>query len=388
MQVYIKGAYHSPFGKLSGETLQSLYEKAIVETVKAANIDPAKIDAIFLGNYSGGGFNNQEHLAPYAANVMEELRFKPMFRLENACASGSAAVHQGISGILSGEYKNVLVIGVEKMLELTTPEISRVLAMATLYPKEGANGVDAPCMFATLAKGYASKFGRDEEFMRTYFQKIAAKSYGNAVHNPVAQFKKGLTEADLAALPEEKNPIIHAPLRLHDCSLISDGCAGLVLSAEKSGVKLSGWGAAMDYLDIIDSKKTTYQLDGAQHAVKKALLRAGVTIEDIGVAEVHDCFTITELMCYSALGLCEAGEEHRLLDEGVVYPEGDCVVNPSGGLKAKGHPIGATGVAMHALIYQQLIGEALGVQVETDRGITLNIGGSGGSNIVSILERA
>jgi len=203
--------------------------------------------------------------------------------------------------------------------------------------------------------------------------------------------RKARTAEDILNLPEEKNPMIAYPLRLHDCSLISDGAAGVVISSSpgaKGAVKIAGYFDASDYLDIVDGHRPNYFLEGAAVAVNKALQMAGLTIDQVRVAEVHDCFTITELLIYSALGLAKPGREFEALESRQVYIDGSCTINPSGGLKAKGHPVGATGVSMHALIYKQLMQEAIGLQVaNAECGLTLNIGGSGASNMVSVMTR-
>jgi len=389
-QVYVRGSYHSQFGKLINDTIYSLYEKAIVGVLEDANMEAANIDAVFIGNYSGGGFNKQEHIGPYGVNVHSELRHKPFYRLEAACASGTAALHAAMMALQSGKFKTVAVIGLEKMTHLSNPEVASVLALAGYWPDEGANGFNAPCMFASYANGYMQKYGYSSDQLRNWLTEIASKNYNNAVSNPVAQMRKPRSKQEILDLPDEKNPIIQAPLRLHDCSLISDGSAGIILSTiapTVNKVAITGYSSATDYLDIVNNKRSLSFLEGANIAVANALKEANLSIEDVQLAEVHDCFTITELLIYSAIGLAKPGEEWKLLEDGRVFPGGQCVVNASGGLKAKGHPIGATGVSMHVQVYKQLIGLPLGLKVNNaENGLVLNIGGSGASNMASVMS--
>lgn len=388
--VNITGAYHSGFGRLANETLYSLYEKAAKGAIKDAGLAPQAIDGVFVGNFSGGTLNNQENIAPYGVNVIADLRFKPHYRTETACTSGSSAVQMAAMAIMSGQMDRALVVGIEKMTDVSTADVTKTLALATYWPEEGDKGVNAPCMFADLAKGWMGKYKYSEAQLRKWLAQISAKAYNNGSHNPLAQIQKPRSAEDILTLPDEKNPIIHAPLRLHDCSLISDGAAAIIL--ERGDLKANGAVAlrsfynASDYLDCFGKHKSDHYLEGAAFAIKKVLQDANLNITDIDLAEVHDCFTITELLIYSALGLAAPGKEFEAIPD--VMAGGRLPINLSGGLKAKGHPIGATGVAMHAHIYKQLMGEAWGLQQKNAAmGITVNIGGAGTSNCVSILER-
>ncbi|WKV13204.1 beta-ketoacyl synthase N-terminal-like domain-containing protein [Marivirga harenae] len=390
--VNITGAYHSSFGKLEGETLYSLYEKAAKGAIKDAQIETKAIDGVFVGNYSGGAFNQQENIASYGVNVLPALRHKPMYRTETACSSGSSAIHMGIMAIKSGMMKRVLVVGIEKMTDLDMSGVTKALSLATFWPDEGSQSVTAPCMFADLAKGWMKKYNYSEEKLRPWLAQISAKAYSNGAENPLAQLQKPKSADDILALPDEKNPIINAPLRLHDCSLVSDGASALVLEeasvSKGKGLAIKSFYSASDYLDSFGKHKSDHFLEGASFAVKKALKDANFSIEDIDIAEVHDCFTITELLLYSAMGIAPAGREFEAIESGKVFPDGDLPVNLSGGLKAKGHPIGATGVSMHAYLYKQLVQEAWGHQAKNAQtALVVNIGGSGTSNAVSVLGR-
>jgi acetyl-CoA C-acetyltransferase len=392
MRINIAGAYHSPFGKLENETLYSLYEKAARGVLADAQLEAKDIDAVFVGNYSGGGFNNQENIASYGVNILPDLRFKPLFRVETACASGSSAIHMATMSILSGMMKRVMVVGLEKMTDVSNRKASEVLSYATYWPEEGERNVTAPCMFSQLARGWMKKCNYSEEQLRDWLAAISAKAYQNAAVNPLAQIRKARTKEDILNLPTEKNPVIDSPLCLHDCSLISDGSAAIILESEemstgKDNISIEGFYNAGDYLDLFGKNKADHFLEGAGFAVRKALEQAGMSISDIQMAEVHDCFTITELLMYSAIGLTAPGKEFQALENGSVMAGGECIINSSGGLKAKGHPIGATGVAMHAHIYKQLTGDPYGLNIaNAEAGMVVNIGGSGTSNAVTILK--
>jgi len=388
--VHIIGAYNTKFGNLEEQTIYSLYEEAAKGAIKDAGIEIDEIDAVFVGNYSGGSFNNQEHIAPYGVNIFPELRHKPMYRTENACASGTSAIHLGEMAIKSGKAKKVLVVGVEKMNSLDTKNTALALAKASYWEKEGANNYTFPGLFAEFGKGWMEHYGYSEEELKEYLAEISSKAYNFGAQNPLAHLQKPRSKEDILNILDEKNPMIAYPLRLHDCSLISDGAAAVVLSVDKTNdsVEIVATSSVSDYLNIVDSDRDNYFLDGAAEATKQAFDQADMTIDDIQLAEVHDCFTITELLIYSAIGLTEKGKEFEALKNKDVYLDGRCVINPSGGLKAKGHPVGATGVSMHALMYKQLTNNAIGVQVKNAKaGLILNIGGSGATNMASILKR-
>lgn len=394
MGVSILGTYHSKVGRLKDKNIYDLLVESGKGAIEDAGISPEEINGIFVANYSGGGFNNQEHIAPYALEIDEALRFKPCTRVENACASGSTAVEQAMFAIESGKMKNVLVIGVEKMTSLKTAGVTKVLAMASYYPGEGEKGYSFPGLYAEYAKGYMDKYDYSQEELADTLAYITCKAHKNAMSNPLAQMHVEYEPA-FAKEVSDKNPMIAKPLKLSDCSLISDGAAALVLTSTENAmakkdkvVEIQTLEHASDYLSIVEGKRANYELTAAKRAINNALNNLDLTIEDIDVAEVHDCFTITELLIYEALGLAEDGRGRDAIVNGDVYVGGKLPVNPSGGLKAKGHPVGATGASMHVLIARQLLGEAIGLQVEgATTGLTLNIGGSGATNIVSILKR-
>lgn len=394
MSVSILGTYHSKVGKLEDQTLYSLLVDAGKGALVDAGVSGKDIGAVFVGNFSGGGFNKQEHLAPYAIEIDKDLRFKPCIRVENACASGATAVAQAMYAIESGKIDTALVIGVEKMTTLKTAGVTGVLAMASYYPMEGEKGYTFPGLYAEFAKGYLAKYGYSVEELHDILGHITCKAHKNAMSNPLAHMHVEYTH-EFASTISEKNPIIASPLKLSDCSLVSDGAAAIVLTKTERAlamkdevVEISEIIHASDYLSIVEGKRSNYELTAAKYAVNRALEQTSLKISDINVAEVHDCFTITELLIYEALGLAPDGKGNEALLNGDVYVGGKLPVNPSGGLKAKGHPVGATGVSMHVLIARQLLNNSIGLQVkDASIGLTLNIGGSGATNIASILKR-
>jgi acetyl-CoA C-acetyltransferase len=395
VNVSIIGTYNSKFGRLEDKTIYDLIIEAGQGAIKDAGIEAADIDAVYVGNFSSAGFCNQEHLAPVAIEVHKDLRFKPVTKVEAACASSSAAVYEGVYSILAGRAKNVLVIGAEKMTALETKEMMKVLSMASFWPEEGGQGKSFPGLFSEFADGYMKHYGYTEEQMRKWLAMAGSKNYRNALQNPLAHMPRKFTYQDILALPPEKNPKIAGLLHLHDCSLVSDGAAALVLTTsdraktlKEKVVEFAGIGHTTDYLDL--GKRENYVLNAGKLAIKKALDEAKMTLADVNVAEVHDCFTITEILIYEAMGLAPDGQGWKLLEDehSTVYPGGKLPVNLSGGLKAKGHPVGATGASMHVLIARQLMGEAIGIQAGNPSvGLTYNIGGSGASNLVSVLKR-
>lgn len=392
MAVHVIGTHHSKVGRLE-DSLYKLLITAGKGALQDAGVEARDIDGIWVGNFSGGGFNSQEHLAPCVMDIDPDLRFKPATRVENACASGSAAIAAAKNAIEAGDCDLALVIGVEKMTCLDTKGVTKVLAMASCWPEEGAIGVTFPGLFAEYAKGYQEKYGITDQKLRTVLAKVAAKNHTNALANPLAQMPWDCTYQDILNRPDEKNPLIAPPLRLLDCSLISDGAAALVLASERRAkefrqelVQLTALVHTTDFLSI--NKRSKSEFVAGKKAIRRAYELANITVDDLDFAEVHDCFTIAELLIYEALGLAEDGRGAEALEEGFVNINGRLPVNASGGLKAKGHPVGATGVSMAVLATRQLLGKAIGHQIkEAEVGLTFNIGGSAASNYALIFRR-
>ncbi len=391
MSIGVIGTYHSKFGK-SDQSIYQMLDQAVSGALKDAGIGAKKIGGIWVGNYSGGGFNKQEHIAPLALNGDPGLRFTPTTRVENACASGFAAISQARNAILAGEVDYALVVGIEKMTSLKTKGVTEVLAMASHQTDEAQKGFTFPGLFAEFAKGYMEEYEISEEELTHALRCIASKNYRNALKNDCAQMAREWTEEDIASLPEEKNPMIAYPLRLHDCSLVSDGAAAIVLTRSENVAALGRDYVEMlelthvtDYLEI--EKRAKYEFTGAIKAVDRLYKKVGITVENLDFVEVHDCFTIAELLAYEAIGLAKPGKACDLLKDRSVYPGGRLPVNASGGLKAKGHPVGATGVSMAVLATRQLLGNPLGERVENAKmGLTLNLGGSAVNNYVALFK--
>ncbi|QND52319.1 acetyl-CoA acetyltransferase [Phyllobacterium sp. 628] len=386
MTACIVGWSHLPFGKLEGETVESLIVKAALAALDHAGIGPQDVDEIVLGHFNAG-FSPQDFTASLVLQASDAFRFKPATRVENACATGSAAVHQGIKTIRAGAAKVVLVVGVEKMTSTPGPEIGKNLLKASYLPEEGDIPAGFSGVFGQIAAAYFQKYGDQSDALAT----IAAKNHKNGVNNPYAQMRKDLGY-EFCRHESEKNPFVAGPLKRTDCSLVSDGAAALVLTDTQTALKMRravAFRAAQHVQDFLPiSKRDILLFEGCSEGWKRALDQAGVTLGDLSFVETHDCFTIAELIEYEAMGLAKPGEGAKVALEGQTAMGGRLPVNPSGGLKAKGHPIGASGVSMHVLSSMQLTGEAGGIQVPDAKlaGI-FNMGGAAVANYVSILER-
>lgn len=386
MTACIVGWSHLPFGKLGGETVESLIVKAALGALDHAGIGPEDVDEIVLGHFNAG-FSPQDFTASLVLQASDAFRFKPATRVENACATGSAAVHQGIKTIRAGAAKVVLVVGVEKMTSTPGPEIGKNLLKASYLPEEGDIPAGFAGVFGQIAAAYFQKYGDQSDALAM----IAAKNHKNGVGNPYAQMRKDLGY-EFCRQESEKNPFVAGPLKRTDCSLVSDGAAALVLTDTQTALKMKravAFRAAQHVQDFLPiSKRDILAFEGCAEGWKRALNQAGVTIDDLSFVETHDCFTIAELIEYEAMGLAKPGEGAKIAMEGQTAMGGRLPVNPSGGLKAKGHPIGASGVSMHVLSSMQLTGEAGGIQVPDARlaGI-FNMGGAAVANYVSVLER-
>ena len=382
MSVRIVGWGHTKFGRLE-DNLEQLIVKAAKEAIEHAGVDPTDIDGIWLGHYNGGlvsdGFPSS-----LALQIDPQLRFTPSTRLENACASGSAAIHGARNAINSGNTKIALIVGVEKMTEKDTKGVTESLMTASYQAEESE--VSFPQVFGRFADSYFQKYGNKSDILA----KIAAKNHSNSVKNPLAQMQKDVG-FDFCNSVSEKNPMVAPPLRLTDCSLVSDGAAAIVMVSEElegnfeRSVKFRSAVQVNDFLPM--SKREILKFEGPRKAFHDAYDEANIKIDDIDFAEVHDCFTIAELLVYEAMGITKLGLAERAVLDGTVYSDGSLPVNLSGGLKAKGHPVGATGVSMHALVSAQLTGSAGLMQKENANiGCIFNMGGSGVANYCSILE--
>jgi acetyl-CoA C-acetyltransferase len=415
----IIGAYNTKFGAFveknreTGEVrdTKSYYEllkEAGQDAIVDAGLEAGDIDGIWIGSCSPSMFINQEHVGPLGLEVAPEaLRFLPTTRTEGACASSSVALYNAVYSIESGRFTKALVIGVEKMNLLSTREMTHVLACSSHWPTEGAQGMTFPALFAEYAKGYQAHYQFSDQQLREMLAAVSALCYRNGIHNPLAHFGKGsppdrmgLTSAEaILNLPEVGkggNPMIAPPLRLHDCSLVTDGAAALVIAATPEAraisdkvVEIAGIGHTTERL-AENVRPNMHELIAGKRAIANSFGEAGITIEDVDFAEVHDCFTINQILSVEALGLSADGRGGFDFMAGRYTPADDCPINLSGGLKSKGHPVGATGASMHALAYKQLVGEPIGVgpnKGQPEIGVVFNVGGSAVTNCVTTLRR-
>jgi acetyl-CoA C-acetyltransferase len=387
MTAAIVGWAHMPFGKHEAETLESMVVRVATDAIAHAGISPGDVDEIVMGHFNAG-FSAQDFTASLILQADDRLRFKPTTRVENACATGSAAVHQGLKAIAAKSARIVLVVGVEQMTKTPGPQIGENLLRASYLPEDGQTPAGFAGVFGKIAGAYFQKYGDQSDALAL----IAAKNHRNGVGNPYAQMRKDFGY-DFCRTESEKNPFVAGPLKRTDCSLVSDGAAALVLADMDTALRMQravyfrGTGHAQDFLPM--SKRDILAFEGCTVAWQRALAQAGVSIGDLSFVETHDCFTIAELIEYEAMGLTKAGEGARAVKEGWTEMGGKLPVNPSGGLKAKGHPIGATGVSMHVLTAMQLTGEAPeGIQVKAPKlGGIFNMGGAAVANYTSVLER-
>ncbi len=382
MGARIVGWGHTEFGRLKDD-LEQLIVRSAREAIEHAGVDPTEIDGIWMGHYNGG-LVNDGFPSSLALQIDPKLRFTPSTRLENACASGSAAIHGARNAINSGSTKIALVIGVEKMTGKDTKGVTESLMTASYQAEESE--VSFPQVFSRFAHTYFQKYGNKSEILA----RIAAKNHKNSVHNPLAQMQKDVG-FEFCNTISDKNPLVASPLRLTDCSLVSDGAAALVMVSDEleenfgNSVKFRSAVQVNDFLPM--SSRDILKFEGPAKAFSDAYKEAGITLDDVDFAEVHDCFTIAELLVYEAMGLTKLGQGDRAILDGTVYSDGILPVNLSGGLKAKGHPVGATGVSMHALTSAQLTGQAGAMQKKNANiGCIFNMGGSGVANYCSILE--
>lgn len=386
MAVCMVGWGHTKFGKLEDRGIEELLVEAANEALADAGIEASEIDAIYIGTFNAG-MSEQDFISSMALQVSDHFRFTPSTRVENACGTGSAAVFQGANLIEAGRARRVLAIGVEKMTHLSSRDVGACLSRASYMPEEGSQGLTFPGIFGVIAGKYFQQYGDHSDALAL----IAAKNHKNGSVNPLAHMQSDLG-FDFCRNESDKNPIVAGPLKRTDCSMISDGAAAVVLTDEETAkthdkaIAIRARAQANDFLPM--SKRDVIAFEGPATAWRRGLEAAGMQLEDLSFVETHDCFTIAELIQYEAMGLTKAGEGETALKEGWVYKDGKLPVNASGGLKAKGHPVGATGVSMHVMSARQLMGDAGEMQVKDAKiaGV-FNMGGAAVANYVSILER-
>jgi len=382
----IVGWAHSKFGKLEGETVESLIVKVTNEALSDTGLGAGEIDEVVLGHFNAG-FSPQDFTASLVFQASDDFRFKPATRVEDACATGSAAVHQGIKSIEAKRAKFVLVVGVEQMTTTPGPQIGENLLKASYLPEDGDTPAGFAGVFGKIAALYFQAYGDQSDALA----QIAAKNHKNGIANPYAHMQKDFG-FEFCRNESEKNPYVAGPLKRTDCSLVSDGAAALVLTDMQTALQMDKAVAfraaqhAQDFLPM--SKRDILKFEGCTMAWDRALAQAGIAIDDLSFVETHDCFTIAELIEYEAMGLARPGEAAKIVAEGQTEKDGRLPINPSGGLKSKGHPIGATGVSMHVLTSMQLTGKAGDMQIEgAELGGIFNMGGAAVANFVSVLER-
>jgi acetyl-CoA C-acetyltransferase len=384
MTACIVGWDHLKFGKHEGEDIEDMIVQVATGALRDSGVEPKDVDAIYLGTF-GGGFVRQEFPASLVLQASEDLRFKPATHVENACATGSAALYQGLNHIAAKKARVVLVVGVEKMTEVNGEVLGGILSKASYLREESASSFAE--IFGQITDSYFQAYGDKSDALAM----IAAKNHKNGCDNPYAQMQKDLGY-DFCRNVSEKNPVVAGPLKRTDCSLVSDGAAALVLADVDTALKMDKavyFRAAQHVQDFMPmSRRNIIDFEGPAKAWAQAFEEANISLEDLGFAEVHDCFTSAELLTYEAMGLTAHGEGEKAIKEGWTAADGKLPINRSGGLKSKGHPLGATGVSMHIIASMQLTGTAGDMQLnDPNLAGVFNMGGSAVSNYVSVLER-
>ena len=386
MSSCITGWAHNKFGVNKDQSSENMIAEVVEQAINHAEISPKDIDAIYVGTFNNG-FQKQDFHGALPAVSQIDLRYVPAMRVENACATGSAAIHTAMNAIEAKRAKTTLVVGVEKMTDTSSEKVGDILLGASYRPEEGKTKGGFTGVFATIANAYFQKYGDKSDVLA----KIAAKNHENGSVNPLAHMQKNLG-FDFCNSVSEKNPYVAEPLRRTDCSMVSDGAAALIIQDfdhALSAKRAIAFRARRHVNDILPlSKREKTEFEGARQAWTYALQDAKINLDDLSFVETHDCFTIAELIEYEAMGLTKLGEGYKAIEEGWVQKNGKLPINPSGGLKSKGHPVGATGVSQHVMSAMQLTGEADDMQVRdaTLAGI-FNMGGASVANYVSILER-
>jgi acetyl-CoA C-acetyltransferase len=382
---YIVGWGHTPFGKLDQIDLEQLIRDAALPAIAGAGLEPEDIDGVFVGHFNGG-FVPQDFSASLAGVAIPALRHTPAVRLENACATGSAAIWAALDALGSGRMQRALVLGFEKMNTLPAAQIGDVLLKCSYVKEEGGQPGGFAGVFGEIAREYFERYGDQSDALAT----IAAKNHRHGVANPYAHMRRDLG-FDFCRNASDKNPIVAGPLKRSDCSLVSDGAAALVIAnAPKANAPAVRWRSRAQVNDFLPlSRRDRTRLEGAARAWAQALASAQLTLDDLQFVETHDCFTIAELLEVEAMGLAPQGQGARVVLDGVTARGGRLPLNLSGGLKSRGHPIGATGVSQHVMAAMQLSGGAGAMQLPGARvGAVFNMGGAGVANYVSVLEAA
>lgn len=383
----IVGWAHSKFGKSDAPNTETLMAEVIAPALEHSGVDASDIDGIFVG-VMNNGFSKQDFQGALAGMAMPELGLTPSVRMENACATGSAALYSALDFIESGRGKIALVVGAEKMTAMPTVEIGDILLGASYRSEEADVEGGFAGLFGQIAQQYFQRHGDCSDALAM----IASKNHENGVHNPYAHMQKAFSFEQCNTV-SDRNPYVAPPLRRTDCSLVSDGAAAMVVASADVAADLKraiAFRARTHCNDVLAlSRRDVTQFDGARRAWAGSLEAAGLGVYDLDLVETHDCFTIAELLEYEAMGLAEPGKGANVIRDGITRRDGRLPVNLSGGLKSKGHPIGATGVSMHVMAAMQLADEApKGVQAKSPQlaGV-FNMGGAAVANYMSVLER-
>jgi acetyl-CoA C-acetyltransferase len=392
-KIKVIGNYITKFGELWDRSLESLFEEALHGSLvsvegplfknqieekeygtktQKSKFDPTEIEAVFVANMAAGQYTNQLHLNALVSQMLPHR--PPAFRFEAACASGSMAAEAAELALLSGKYKTVLVVGAEKMTDVSSGDTTRILASASEFQKE--YGSNFPALYALLAQAHMKEFGTT----RQQLSAVASKNHKHAITNNKAQFRREIQPEVIS-----KSMSIADPIRLLDCSPVSDGASAVILSSKdikkySHKTEIVGVGHAQDSLSLSDRKLLT-ELNATKKAANLAYAEAGVRPKDISYAEVHDCFTIAEILASEDLGFIKKGLGGEAVTTGKTTYGGTVVINPSGGLKACGHPVGATGIKQIAFISNLLEEEK-----KAKYAVTHNVGGSGATAIVHVLK--
>ncbi|MGB2885290.1 MAG: hypothetical protein WBC47_06870 [Dehalococcoidia bacterium] len=411
--VALVGAGMSKFGAFADKTSRDLFVEAFNAMAKTVDkgMETKDIEALYVGNFSSDLFEGQGHIAPIMADWIG-LVPKPATRIEDACAASGVALREGLIAIASGLYDVVLVGGTEKMTNLPTERVTDTLAAASDATYEASCGFTFPSLYAAMATAYMAKYGASVE----HFMKVGIKNHNNGALNPKAQFNKSIRDLMNSRIEKAKqkgdpvpewndeldflkdpraNPVVAWPMRLFDCSPITDGAACLLLVAEdlakdfsNNPIYIVGTGQGSDH--ALHEREDLTSILAARTAAREAYEMAGVKPEDIQIAEVHDCFTIAEILATEDLGFFKPGEGYKAIENGLTARDGAKPINTSGGLKSKGHPVGASGAGQAVEIWHQMRGEAGPRQVpgkDIRLALTHNVGATGGTCAVHIYQR-
>jgi acetyl-CoA C-acetyltransferase len=375
--LYITGIGRTKFGILSKSLMELAYE-AMYNAINDSSLNIADIEAIYVSNFLGGPLNGQLHLNSAIASLLPDMNI-PIIRVETACASSSVALNQAIQSL--NHFSNVMVIGVEKMTDSKYLNATDAIAMAADNNLDYQNGLIFPASYALIAQQYMLKYGIGHDIL----EKISYINHKNANLNPLAHF----SYKDVSMEMIKQSPVVSSPLNLFDCSPVSDGSAAAIISKDLCSdrdVEIMSSHISTDSISISQRKDLT-SFNATKNAAKKAYNEAGLSPKDLDIVEIHDCFTISELIGLEDLGLCEAGKAYKMIENGDININGKMPVNTDGGLKANGHPIGATGLAQIFEIVTQLRGEAGKRQVsDAEIGLAQNIGGIGGTAGITIMR--